>query len=88
MAEAQFNLGFMYYKGEGIKLDYSKAAHWFESYSQLGYQDVQNELAKIYILSDGVYGDRVGGLAGLKRICDTGIQKYCDMYTEWSQKTD
>ena len=49
---------------------------------------LQNELAKIYILSDGVYGDRGGGLAGLKRICDTGIQKYCDMYTEWSQKTD
>ena len=35
-AQAQYNLGFMYYKGEGVKQDLSQAKLWYEKAAAQG----------------------------------------------------
>ena len=42
-ADAQYNLGFMYYNGKGVEQDYKKAYEW---YSKSAEQDKEYEEAK------------------------------------------
>ena len=47
-AEAQFNLGVMYYKGDGMPQDHSKAAEWFKKAADQGHTKSQNNLEAMY----------------------------------------
>ena len=50
---SQFNLGFIYYKGEGIPQDYQKAAYWWQKVAEQGYSGAQNNLGAMYEKGQG-----------------------------------
>jgi hypothetical protein len=53
-AEAQYELGAMYYGGEGITQNNSEALKWFRKSADQGNSDAQNSLGHMYQLGDGV----------------------------------
>uniref|UniRef100_UPI002593A415 tetratricopeptide repeat protein n=1 Tax=uncultured Psychrobacter sp. TaxID=259303 RepID=UPI002593A415 len=56
-AEAQYNIGLMYDKGEGVRQDYAKAVEW---YTKAANQDVpvaQYNLGLMYNKGEGVRQD-------------------------------
>ena len=47
-ADAQYNLGLMYYNGQGVKMDYKKAFYWFKKSAEQGNAQAQILLGEIY----------------------------------------
>ena len=43
-AEAQYTLGFMYAKGEGVPQDYAEAMKWFRKAAEQGHAEAQHNL--------------------------------------------
>ncbi len=52
-ADAQFNLGNMYYNGEGTEVNYEKALYWYEKAAEQGDVNAQFETADMYYCSYG-----------------------------------
>jgi TPR repeat protein len=52
--KAQANLGYMYYVGEGVEQDYTKAVKWYKKAAILGDKDSQYNLAVAYAFGEGV----------------------------------
>ena len=48
MADAQYNLGYLYENGLGVKQDYTKAREWFEKSAAQGKAYAQTSLGNIY----------------------------------------
>lgn len=53
-AEAQFQLGNKYRKGEGVRQDYEEAAKWFRKAADQGHAKAQNNLGVRYANGQGV----------------------------------
>ncbi len=58
-AKAQYNLGLMYYNGEGVPQDYAEAVKWYRKAAEQGYAKAQNNLGLMYVGSLGVPQDYV-----------------------------
>jgi len=58
-AKAQFNLGRMYYKGEGVEQDFKEAVKWFRKAAEQGYAAAQYSLGWMYDQGHGVMYDKV-----------------------------
>jgi len=56
-AEAQFELGRMYIRGEGCQKDYATAAHWTRKAAKQGHKSAQFNLGWMYSHGHGVKGD-------------------------------
>ena len=56
-AEAQFNLGLKYDRGEGIAQDYAEAARWYRMAAEQGDVDAQFNLGLMYFDGQGVAQD-------------------------------
>lgn len=56
-ATAQFNLGLLYYEGQGVPQDYAEAARWFQSAADQGYSRAQRNLGNMYGVGQGVKRD-------------------------------
>jgi len=56
-ASAQYNLGVMYYKGDGIPQDRSKATEWFEKAANQGHTKAQYNLEAMITNDTGVHQD-------------------------------
>ncbi len=56
-ATAQFNLGLLYYEGQGVPQDFGEAAHWFEQAADHGYAKAQYNLGSMYGIGKGVKRD-------------------------------
>jgi len=54
---AQFNLGVMYYKGQGVKQDYFEAVKWYRQAAEQGYAQAQFNLGVMYENGQGVKQD-------------------------------
>lgn len=54
VAKAMFNLGTMYYEGDGGPQDHSTAAMWFRKAAERGVKDSQYNLGVLYERGDGV----------------------------------
>ena len=54
---AQNNLGWMYYKGNGIKQDYQKAFEWFTKSAEQGCIEAMYNIAEMYENGYGVEKD-------------------------------
>jgi len=54
IAKAMYNLGSMYYQGEGGAQDHSLAAMWFRKAAERGVKDSQYNLGVLYERGDGV----------------------------------
>ena len=58
-AKAQFNLGIMYERGQGVLQDYKTAVKWYTLSAEQGYADAQNNLGVMYAFGRGVIEDKV-----------------------------
>lgn len=52
--DAQFNLGAMYYSGDGVKQDYVEASKWFRKAAEQGDKKAQHYLGLMYLNGEGV----------------------------------
>ena len=53
-ARAQFNLGLLYYHGQGVLQDYALARQWYEKAAAQGDADAQYNLGLLYNIGHGV----------------------------------
>lgn len=53
-AEAQYNLGLFYYKGNGVAQNYAEAVKWWEKAAKQEYAKAQWSLGDCYFLGKGV----------------------------------
>lgn len=58
-AGAQFNLGYMYSKGEGVVQDYAEAMRWYRLAAEQDYADAQFNLGLMHFKGQGVPQDYV-----------------------------
>ena len=56
-AEAQYNLGLMYYKGQGVPQNYEQAAYLFKKAAKQGHRNAQDKLGGMYYNGKGVPQD-------------------------------
>ena len=56
-ANAQVNLGMMYYRGEGVPQDYKTVAKWFRLAAEQGHAGAQFFLGGMYYKGEGVPQD-------------------------------
>jgi uncharacterized protein len=54
VADAQTNLGLLYYYGRDVPRDYTKAREWFEKAAAQGHADAQYNLGMLYDFEKGV----------------------------------
>ena len=71
-AEAQFNLGSMYYFGDGVSKDLKTASTWFKRAADQGHSDAQFNLAIMYLKGEGVPADLAESVTWLRRAADQG----------------
>ncbi len=58
-AEAQYELGFLYYNGMGVPQDYAEAVKWYRLAADQGLADAQHDLGVMYLDGQGVPQDYV-----------------------------
>ena len=58
-ADAQFNLGSMYYQGEGVPKDYKQAIYWYTKAAEQGDDEAQFNLGLMYYEGQGVPKDYI-----------------------------
>ena len=58
-AGAQFNLGLMYRKGEGVLQDYKTAVKWYKLAAEQGHASAQTNLGTMYDDGQGVLQDYI-----------------------------
>uniref|UniRef100_UPI003567E3EB tetratricopeptide repeat protein n=1 Tax=Sneathiella sp. TaxID=1964365 RepID=UPI003567E3EB len=56
-ADAQYNLGVMYYNGTGVPQDYKQAVKWYTAAAEQGFANAQHNLALMYNYGTGVPQD-------------------------------
>lgn len=59
VAGAQYNLAQMYYRGEGVAQDLTKAAHWFEQAAMQAIPEAQHNIGLAYDEGYGVEVDKI-----------------------------
>ncbi len=59
VALAQFSLGFMYEKGQGVPQDYAEAVKWYRKAAEQGHGEAMNNLSLMYSHGRGVPQDYV-----------------------------
>jgi TPR repeat protein len=59
LAKAQYNLGVMYFRGQGVPQDYAKAVEWYRKAADQGHADSQYNLGLMYYKGQGVPQDYV-----------------------------
>jgi hypothetical protein len=69
---AQYNLGVMYYFGEGTAENYSKAHHWYKKAAQQGYVYAQYSVGFMYQMGLGITKDYQAALQWYKRSAQQG----------------
>ena len=79
-AVAQFNLGLMYDKGQGVRQDYAQAVQWYRKAAEQGDAQAQYNLASMYEQGQGVRQDSALAQEWYGKACDSGNQKGCDNY--------
>jgi len=69
-AYAQFNLGYMYAKGEGVPQDYAEAVKWYRKAAGQGDADAQFNLGIIYDQGKGVPQDYAKAVRWYRKAAD------------------
>jgi uncharacterized protein len=72
-AEAQYNLAFMYFGGEGVTQNDEKAAYWFEQAAIQSHASAQDTLAYLYLNGRGLKVDRIEAYAWYRVAAENGI---------------
>jgi TPR repeat protein len=81
-AAAEFNLGLLYYDGNGVAQDFTVAAQWFERSADQGYTKAQYNLGEMYAVGKGIRRDYVQAYKWLS-VCAASGNDTCAMHREW-----
>ena len=71
-AQAQSNLGVMYYEGKGVRQDYQKAVEWYTKAANQGDADAQHNLGLRYYNGEGVRQDYQKAFEWYTKAADQG----------------
>jgi len=71
--EAQYNLAFMYFGGDGIAQDDVKAVFWFEKAAKLAHAGAQDTLAYMHLNGRGLDTSLVEAYAWYRVAAENGI---------------
>jgi TPR repeat protein len=69
---AQYNLGVMYYKGQGVPQDYAQAVAWYRKAADRGNALAQNYLGLMYYNGEGVPQDYVQAVSWYRKAAEQG----------------
>src|SRR5580704_3246785 len=72
LAWAQYNLGLMYRKGEGVPQSDAEAAHWYRLAAAQNFPEAQVKLADLYYFGHGVLRSLTQAAAWYRRAADLG----------------
>ncbi len=72
-ANAQYNLGVMYAKGQGVPKDDQQAMQWFRKAADQGYARAQYNLGVIYQYGQGVTQDESQAMLWFRKAADQGL---------------
>src|SRR3989337_314459 len=72
LPEAQFNLGLMYDKGQGVPKDYAEAVKWYRKAAEQGFAEGQYNLGKIYYTGQGVLQDYAEAAKWYRKAAEQG----------------
>lgn len=70
---AQYNLGLMYNKGQGVLQDYTEAAKWYRKAAERGLAEAQTNLGIMYKKGQGVLQDYIEAVKWYRK---AAVQKY------------
>ena len=73
VAEAQFNLGLMYYNGQGVRQDYAEAVRWYRQAAEQGNAEAQNNLGTMYAIGQGVRQDYAEAVRWYRKAAEQGV---------------
>ncbi len=79
-AQGCFNLGYMYYQGEGVPVDFKKAGGLYSKACDGGDAQGCILLGGMYVVGEGVPVDYDKALKLFKKTCELGNQWGCDAY--------
>jgi TPR repeat protein len=71
-AEAQLNLGFLYYEGKGVPRDYAQAIVWLRKAAEQGNAEAQLSLGAAYEMGKGVQQDDAEAAAWYRKAAERG----------------
>ena len=71
-AKAQFHLGVMYEKGEGVSEDDVQAVYWYKKAAEQGHTEAQSHLGTMYATGAGVIEDYVQAVYWYKKAAEQG----------------
>ena len=71
-ADAQFNLGYLYDKGQGVPLDYAQAAFLYRKAAEQGHAWAQYNLGLLYYRGRGVPRDYTEAAAWYRQAAEQG----------------
>lgn len=72
IASAQYELGEIYAKGQGVNQDYNRAVEWYTKAAKQGLAQAQYALGKLYEGGDGVPQDYKQALVWYRKAADQG----------------
>ncbi|MBT9332442.1 tetratricopeptide repeat protein [Paracidobacterium acidisoli] len=72
LAWAQYNLGLMYRKGEGVAQNNTEAAHWYRLAATRNFAEAQQKLADLYCFGQGVPRSYAQAAAWYRKAADQG----------------
>ena len=76
---AYFNLGMLYFSGDGVEKNYQKSAQLFEKACEAGMADGCYNLAEQYLRAEGVERNVTTAEKYFKKSCEKGNQDACDL---------
>jgi len=74
-ADAQYNLGDMYFHGEGVPADKAKAAQWFRKAATQGHVEAQYYLGIAYDSGRGVPEDKAKAAQWFRKSAEQGMRR-------------
>lgn len=72
-AKAQFNLGLMYSKGEGVKQSKTNAVKWYKKSAEQGFAAAQYSLAIMYYRGEGIKQSKTDAAKWYKKAAKQGF---------------
>ena len=70
---AQYNLGSMYWSGEGVRIDHKQAVRWYRKAAEQGHANAQYNLGGMYTDGDGVKQDFKEAVKWYRKAADQGL---------------
>ena len=72
-ADAQYNLGLMYYNGEGVPQDDTEAVRWWRAAAEQGFANAQSNLGVMYENGEGVPEDDEEAVRWFRAAAEQGL---------------